>query len=104
MQFIVIGRDGDDKQASARRRAVRDAHLKLGDQLFTEGKLLDGGALLNDDGNMVGSWLLCNFESKQALDSWLEIEPYVIGNVWQHIEIVPTKIGPSFVTVHGNKL
>ena len=100
MQFIVIGRDGSDSKAPARRQAVRDAHIALGDQLFATGQLLDGAAILDDAGQMIGSCLFCEFESREALDAWLEMEPYVIGNVWQEIEIMPCQIGPSFSAMH----
>jgi len=31
MQFLVIGKDGKDKDAKARRLAARQAHIILGD-------------------------------------------------------------------------
>ena len=31
------------------------------------------------------------------LEAWLGEEPYVIGEVWQDIKIMPCKVGPSFV-------
>ena len=36
--------------------------------------------------------------SKEAVDAWLAIEPYVTGKVWEHIEVIPCKVGPSFVS------
>ena len=32
----------------------------------------------------------------EQYEKMLEKEPYIIGKVWQKIEIVPCKIGPSF--------
>ena len=40
MQFMVIGHDGTDPDAPARRMAVREAHLKLGKELYDAGKWL----------------------------------------------------------------
>jgi uncharacterized protein YciI len=99
MQFLVIGHDGTDKQALSRRLLVRKAHIALGDQMRKEGKMLYGAAILDDNEKMIGSILICEFDSRQELDEWLKIEPYVQGNVWQKIEIQQCKVGPSFVGV-----
>jgi hypothetical protein len=52
--------------------------------------------LLDERGNMTGSALIVDFPDRAALDHWLAEEPYVTGKVWQRIEILPCKIGPSF--------
>jgi uncharacterized protein YciI len=96
MQFIVIGRDGTDSEALARRLAVREAHIKLGDRYRSENKHLLGVALLDDAGKMCGSVLLVDFSSRDELDAWLAEEPYVVGGVWQTIDVHPCKVGPSF--------
>jgi len=97
MQFLVMGYDGTDEQALNRRLAVREAHIALGDKMRDAGKMLYGAAILDDSGKMIGSMLVCDFESRIELDTWLEKEPYITGNVWQKIEIKPCKVGPSFV-------
>lgn len=97
MQFLILGYDGKDIEAGARRAAARPAHIALGDQLVTQGKLLFGTAILNDDGSMIGSMLVGEFENRAELDEWLALEPYVIGKVWEHVEIRPCRVGPSFV-------
>ncbi len=97
MQFLVLGYDGDDDQALARRMAVREAHIALGDKLRDEGKLLYGAAILDDSDKMIGSVLLCDFESRNELDQWLEQEPYVTGDVWRKIDVRKCRVGPSFV-------
>lgn len=97
MQFLVIGHDGTDSQALNRRLLVRKAHIALGDQLRAEGKMLYGAAILDENEKMIGSILICDFNSRQELDEWLKIEPYVVANVWQKIEIKPCKVGPSFI-------
>ena len=96
MQFIVIGRDGTDSEALQRRLAVRDVHIKLGDRYRAENKHLLGVALLDDAGKMCGSVLLVDFANRQELDAWLAEEPYVVGGVWQQIEVQTCKVGPSF--------
>ena len=96
MQFLILGYDGIDPQAIDRRLAVRDAHIALGDKLRDSGNLLYGVAMLTDEGKMCGSVLVAEFESRIALDQWLAIEPYITGKVWERVEVVPCKVGPSF--------
>jgi hypothetical protein len=97
MQFLVLGYDGSDKDALNRRLAVRDAHIALGNELRDAGKLLYGAAILDDHEKMIGSTIICDFENREELDEWLKKEPYVVGKVWQKIEVHPCRVGPSFV-------
>lgn len=99
MQFLVLGYDGSDEKAIERRLAVREAHIALIDQMRDAGKMLYGAAILDELGKMQGSMLVCEFESREKLDEWLKEEPYVVGNVWQKIEIQNCKVGPSFVGI-----
>ncbi len=87
MQFIVIGKDGEDSEAMNRRLASRDAHLKLGDEMEAAGNRWYGAAILDDDGKMTGSMAVMDFPSEQELSDWLKREPYVVGDVWQTLEI-----------------
>ena len=103
MQFVVIGRDGTDDGALERRMAAREAHLKTGDEYLNSGNFLMATALLDDTGKMCGSIMLVDFEDRVALDSWLEKEPYVTGDVWKDVEVFQTKIGPSFEEFLPNK-
>jgi uncharacterized protein YciI len=95
MQFLVCGYDGMDGEALERRLRVRDDHIALGDKLVERGNMLFGVALLDGD-RMIGSALVVDFPSREAVDEWLEAEPYVVGNVWQRIEVTPCRVGPSF--------
>lgn len=96
MQFVVTGHDGADAGALQRRLAAREAHLSGADVLKRDGKLLYAAALLGDAGKMVGSVMICDFPSRKELDAWLEAEPYVVGKVWERVEVRPCKVGPSF--------
>lgn len=100
MQFMLLAYDGKDGDAFGRRLAVREQHIALGDRLVAEGKMLFGAAILDADEKMIGSMLVLKFPSRAELDSWLEIEPYVTGDVWREIEILPVKVGPSFIGLH----
>jgi uncharacterized protein len=105
MQFVVIGRDGKDAQALDRRMAVRDKHLALGDVLRERGWLLYAAALLDESGTqkMVGSVMIFDVPSRKELDEWLKDEPYVVGKVWEDIEVSQCKVGPSFMPAAAQK-
>jgi uncharacterized protein YciI len=87
MQFVIIGLDGADKDAPARRQAARHDHIAMGDKLLESGNLWYGAALLHDDGTMKGSMYVVNFASEEELQEWLSKEPYVTGEVWKSITV-----------------
>jgi len=97
MQYTIIAYDHTDENAYERRLRARADHIKLGDEMKKEGKAIFGVAILDDNEKMIGSIYVCDFTSKQELDDWLKIEPYVIGKVWDKITIHPCKVGPSFL-------
>lgn len=96
MQFLVTAYDGKDDEALSRRMKVRDAHVRLGNQMRDQGQLLYGVAILDGSQKMIGSVYIVDLPSREAVDDWLKVEPYVIGNVWERIEVLPCKVGPSF--------
>ncbi len=95
MQFLVIAKDGTDADAPARRQAARPDHLKLATAMAEEGTLKSGGAILDDDGAMVGSAAIMEFPDRASLDEWLARDPYVTGGVWQSIEVHPFRVAVS---------
>ncbi len=94
MQFLVVARDGPDKLS--RRAALREQHLAMACELKAAGSLLYGAALLDDAGQPNGSMEVFQFDSRAALDQWLEREPYVTGGVWAEVEVTPCRVGPIF--------
>ena len=100
MQFMITGYDGTDEKALDRRLAVREEHLKLAEKLFEQKKCLYGGAILDENEKMIGSCVIVDFESREALDEYLKIEPYVTGNVWQKIEVKPYRVAPLFMGLY----
>ena len=95
MQFVVIAYDGTDEKAFERRLAVREHHLKSAKELYDTGKWIYAAALLNDDGKMIGSMIVCDYQSREELqEQWLNNEPYVKGNVWKKIEIKRAQVAP----------
>ena len=83
MQFIVKAYDGEGMLD--KRMEVRPRHLE-GIERIKEHVICAGG-LLDDEGNMMGSVLIMEYESREQLDEYLANEPYVQENVWQKIEV-----------------
>ena len=95
MQFIVTGYDGTDDKALDRRMAAREAHLAMAGKMHEAGRWLYAAAILNKQGTMTGSMIVCEFDSREALEEeWLNKEPYVLGKVWEKIEITGAKVAP----------
>ena len=103
MQWLIVARDGTDEQAQGRRMAARAAHLENAAQLQAEGHLLVGGALLDDDGRMIGSACVAQFETREELDARLRNDPYITGNVWPDIQIMPHRVAPHYDFPPGPK-
>jgi len=80
VQFLVSGYDGDDEGALDRRLTVRAGHIALADKLVASGNMLFGVALLDGE-TMVGSAFIVDFPTRADVDKWLEVEPYVVGDV-----------------------
>jgi uncharacterized protein YciI len=96
MQFLLLGYDAKDADAPARRQAARPGHLEKVKELKANGNAIMGAALLDDDGNMIGSSMILEFPSRVEMDDWLENEPYIKGKVWDRIEITVCEVAPSF--------
>ena len=92
MEYLILAYDGEDSEAKSRRLAAREAHLAKARALKDRGNFVCGGALLDDDGNMIGSTLYMDFEKREELDQWLETDPYTVGGVWVKIEVKPIRL------------
>ena len=94
MQYLVIAYDNEN--ALEKRLEVRDAHVEGAKKLMTEGKIIQAGALIEDE-KMVGSTLFVDFEDDDEINEWLENEPYVKNGVWnmEEFQIVPVKLLPK---------
>jgi len=92
MQFMVTAYDGKDDGALDRRMSVREAHIAGANQLKEAGHLIAGGAILDEAEQMIGSTMFVEFDSKAELDQWLASDPYVTGNVWQDISVLPIRL------------
>lgn len=94
MQYLVIAYDNEG--VLEKRLEVRDAHVEGARKLMAEGKIVQAGALIEDE-QMVGSTLMVDFESEDEINEWLENEPYVQNGVWnmEEFQIVPVKLLPK---------
>jgi len=89
MHYLVMAWDGEDEGALERRLAVREAHLASARDMGARGQLIEGGALLDEAGKMVGSMALVDFPDRAGVDGWLASDPYTKGDVWRKIEVLP---------------
>jgi uncharacterized protein YciI len=92
MQFLLLAYDGTDSAAPERRLKIRQEHLDKISNLKKSGEFLFGGAILNDEGNMIGSMILYEFPDRATLDERLKDEPYITTGVWKKIEIKPFRL------------
>lgn len=89
MLYVVHAYDHTDPEALDRRMAVRPAHFDGAGRLKEAGHFVLGGALLNPDGQMIGSMMLLDFTDEAQLQEWLSWEPYVQKGIWDRIDIKP---------------
>jgi len=95
MHFLVLGYDGSDRDAASRRASVREKHLAGSVRNYATSKWLDSGALLDEMGARIGSFIVCDYPSENAMRSeWLDHEPYVLGDVWRRMEIHRIALSP----------
>ncbi|MFH1998022.1 MAG: YciI family protein [Planctomycetota bacterium] len=95
MQFMVLAYDGTDDKATERRAAVRDSHLQQAEVWFRHGRWQYAVGILDEEKRIVGSMIVCDFSSKKELkEKWLDHEPYVIGKVWERIEVSRVQAAP----------
>ena len=92
MQFLLVAFDGTDPEALERRMKARPGHLENVAVLKKRGEFLLGGAILDDNGKMIGSMMVYEFPDRAALDKCLENEPYINHGVWGKIDIRPYRL------------
>ena len=88
MQFVIRAYDGANMLE--KRMAVRERHLE--NMSKVDGKVICAGGLLDREGNMKGSLLVMEFESRERLDAYLRSEPYILEGVWQKIDVDPMNV------------
>jgi len=99
MHFVITAHDGKDGEALNRRMAARPAHIEYIEKGIAAGTHLAGGALLDDEGTMVGSVVIVDYPSIEDVKTkCLANDPYVTGNVWQEIDVKPFRMSEVFLT------
>lgn len=83
----------DHEGTLEKRLAVRPQHLARLEQLDAEGRLIVAGAMPKDRNDLAagfyGSTMILDFESREALDAWLEEEPFLKEGIYAHIDVKP---------------
>ena len=87
MQFIIYAYDATDDKALERRMAVRPDHLENIKKVKEKGSVICAGGLTNDDGKVIGSFLVMEFANKELFNEYLESEPYIKHGVWDEVKI-----------------
>ncbi|MES2275870.1 MAG: YciI family protein [Bacteroidota bacterium] len=91
-QYLVTAYDFTDTDALKRRMDVRPHHFDAAKQLKFQGNFILGGAILNDEGNMIGSTMIMQFENDEELEAWKQSEPYITQGVWETVDVKPFKV------------
>src|SRR5437867_215731 len=90
-QYLITAYDYKDEGALQRRMDVRPHHLDKVRELKANGNYVVGGAILNDAGQMIGSSMVVQFDSDEALDAWKNSDPYTLQKVWETVDVKPFK-------------
>jgi uncharacterized protein YciI len=91
-QYLITGYDHTDPEALERRMSVREQHLENVRNLKKSGSHILGGAILNEQGMMIGSSMVLQFETDEAFNNWLENEIYITAKVWDKVDIRPFRV------------
>ena len=92
MQYIVTGYDFTDDGAIQRRLNVRPHHLDFARATKAAGNLISAAAILDDNGNAVGSVMIFQFDTEEQLEAWKSNEPYVTQGVWETVDVKPARV------------
>ena len=92
MQYIVTGYDFTDDDAVQRRLNVRPHHLDFARATKASGNLIAAAAILNEDGNAIGSVMFMQFDTDEELEAWRNSEPYVTQGVWETVDVKPARV------------
>jgi uncharacterized protein YciI len=91
-QYLVTAYDYTDTEALQRRMNVRPHHLDAAKDLKASGNYVLGGAILNEDGKMIGSVMILQFETEEALNAWKQNEPYITQKIWESVDVKPFRV------------
>ena len=91
-QYLITAYDYTDDDALQRRMNVRPHHFDNAREVKNTDNFIFGGAMLNDEGEMIGSVMVMQFETEEQLETWKQTEPYITQNIWESYDIKPFKV------------
>ncbi|GAA3980749.1 YciI family protein [Mucilaginibacter dorajii] len=91
-QYLVTGYDYTDEGALKRRADTRPHHLDGVKELKANGNFVAAAAFLNEEGNMIGSVMMLQFETDEELEAYKQGEPYITQGVWESVDVKPIKV------------
>ncbi len=91
-QYLITGYDHTDEGALDRRMAVRQHHLDNAKLYKERGNYIMGCAILDDNGKMIGSAMIMQFESEEELEAWKKGEPYITQNIFETVDVKPVRV------------
>lgn len=91
-QYLITAFDSPKENALDHRMNIRPYHLEGVKKMKEKGNFIIGGAILNDDGKMIGSTMILQFEDPQELQNWIDSEPYIQQKVWEKFEVKPFRV------------
>lgn len=82
MPHVLIARDRPG--ALEIRKANREAHLAY---IADTGVVSLAGPLLGENGEMSGSLLVLDVETRAEAEAWAARDPYALAGLFEHVEI-----------------
>ncbi len=93
MLYCMVGIDVENSLQA--RLAARPEHVERLKQLVSQGRLVLAGPNpaidSNDPGDagFTGSIIIAEFNSLQAAQDWADADPYILGGVYDSVEVKP---------------
>ncbi|KZO91933.1 YCII-related domain protein [Calocera viscosa TUFC12733] len=78
----------DLPDAAPRRAHIRPKHIEVANKRRATGQIVVGGAILDNDGNMVGSGMVLKADSEEAAWAVIREDHYWHANVWDKEKII----------------
>lgn len=94
MGYVILGWDGEDAGAAARRAAVRQRHLEVITRWAAAGRLHLAVPLFRADGTAAGSVMILNDEDELGAREYLLEEPFAREGVWLSYQMRPYRVAP----------
>lgn len=94
MIFSVIARDDSKEGTIAKRMSVRPTHVERMFAHKKSGHIVEAGAMINDNGDMIGSVMFVNFENYAEVEAFIKSDIYFEAGVWKSYEIIPLRLMP----------